>query len=372
MVLGIDASRYGHPESTGVEWYSYHLLNELIPLLGREHNTKIRLYSPTDFKVHAELPFNVKKRIIPLPRFWTIIRLTLEMIFHPVNKLFVLSHTMPLVYPKKTVITIHDVAFKKFRHLYSLKHYLLLEHSTKQAVKKGWRIIVPSEATKKDLIEFFNCREDKIYVIPHGAPDIPKLREWSNDEKTRILSKFGLRESDLIVLFVGRLEAKKNLARLIEGFERFSKEFPDWKLVLAGKPGIGYEEIREAVQKNGVADSVKMTGYISEREKMFLMDRCRIFAFPSLYEGFGLPVLEAFAHRRPVLTSNTSSMPEVAGNAAFLVNPEKVEEIGVGLKRLASDGFLVTSLIQKGEQRLSKYSWEKAAKETFEVLFGEA
>lgn len=370
MVLGIDASRYGHEESTGVEWYCYHLFNELIPLLGREHNTKIKLYSPTDFKSAAELPLNVKKRIIPLPRFWTILRLTLEMILHPVDELFVPSHTIPLIYPKKSVITIHDVAFKKFRNLYSLKHYLILEHSTRQAVKKGWRIIVPSEATKKDLIEYFNCREDKIFVIPHGAPDIPRLREWSGTTRKEILGKFGLKESDLMILFVGRLEAKKNLCRLIEGFERFLREFPDWKLVLAGKPGLGYEQIVETIKSHGLEKNIVQTGYISEREKMFLMDRCRLFAFPSLYEGFGLPVLEAFAHRKPILTSNSSSLPEVAGNAAYLINPEKVEEIGVGLKRLASDGMLVNMLVQRGEQRLANYSWEKTAKATFEVLFG--
>ena len=371
MVLGIDASRYGHNESTGVEWYSYYLFNELIPLLGREHNTSVRLYSPVDFTPATDLPLNVKKRIIPLPRFWTMARLTLEMILHPVDILFVPSHTIPLVYPKKSVITIHDVAFKKFRELYSLKHYLVLEHSTRQAVKKGWRIIVPSEATKKDLIDYFNCREDKIFVIPHGAPEIPRIREWSVATSREILKKLGLKESDLMILFVGRLEAKKNLCRLIEGFERFLREFPDWKLVLSGKPGIGHEDIVRKIQEMGLGDNVVQTGYISEREKMFLMDRCRVFAFPSLYEGFGLPVLEAFAHRKPVLTSNTSSLPEVAGNAAYLVNPEKMEEIGVGLKRLVSDGMLVNTLIQRGEQRLANYSWEKAAGATFEVLFGE-
>ena len=111
-------------------------------------------------------------------------------------------------------------------------------------------------------------------------------------------------------------------------------------------------------------------GYITEREKEFLLENCRVFAFPSLYEGFGLPVLEAFARRKPVMTSKTSSLPEVAGNAAFLVNPEKVEELSVGLKRLASDGVLVTQLIGKEEAQLKKFSWEKAAKQTYEALFG--
>jgi glycosyltransferase involved in cell wall biosynthesis len=369
MVIGIDASRYGHAEATGVEWYSYHLLNELIPMLGRDHNSEVRLYSPQDFKPAVELPFNVKKRIIPAKRLWTVLRLSLELLLHPVDRLFVPSHTLPIVLPKKSIITIHDVAFAKMKESYDEFQYRLLMHSTKRAVKKAWRIIVPSEATKKDLIDLFKCREKKIVVIPHGAPTPPKLRHWSTAEKSHLLNRFGLKDNDLFVFYVGRLETKKNLSRLVEGFARLLKEFPDWKLVMAGKRGVGFEKIWKTVEAMGLEKSVIMPGYVTEREKMFLMDKCRVFAFPSLYEGFGLPVLEGFAHRRPVLTSKVSSMPEVAGNAAFLVNPEKVEEIGVGLKRLASDGMLVSQLILKGEARLAQYSWEKAAKETFEVLF---
>jgi len=369
MVIGIDASRYSHATATGVEWYSHHLLNELIPMLGRDHNSKIRLYSPFDFKPAADLPFNVKKRIIPMKRFWTVIRLSLELLLHPVDRLFIPSHTLPLILPKKSVITIHDVAFAFMKNAYEGWQYRILMSSTRRAVKKAWRIIVPSHATKKDLVEIFKCDEKKIVVIPHGAPTPPKLRHWTASEKEKMLQRFGLKDSDLFIFYVGRIESKKNLSRLIEGFSRMLYEFPDWKLVLAGKRGIGYENIEQTIEQKGLQDSVIMPGYVTEREKMFLMDKCRIFAFPSLYEGFGLPVLEAFAQRRPVLTSKVAALPEVAGNGAYLVNPEKVEEIGVGLKRLASDGMLVSQLITRGEARLKEFSWEKAARATFEVLF---
>jgi len=369
MILGIDASRYGHEQATGVEWYSWHLLNELIPLLGRDHNTEVRLYSPRDFKPRVELPFNVKKRIIPLRRFWTFVRLTLELALHPVNILFVPSHTLPFVFPKKSIITIHDVAFRRFKNLYSRKHYWVLNHSTKKAVKRGWKIIVPSVATKKDLVSLFGCKPGKIVVIPHGAPEVPKLLHFSGEEKKKMLGQFGLKDGDLFALFIGRLETKKNLSRLIEGFSRFLKEFPDWKLVLAGKRGMGFDEIWKTVVSLGLQDSVLMPGYVTEHEKDFLYDRCRIVAFPSMYEGFGLPILEAFAHRRPLVASNVSSLPEVAKNAAYMVDPEKPEEIGVGLKRLASDGMLVSQLITRGEQQLKRFDWEKAAKQTFDVLF---
>lgn len=369
MVLGIDASRYGHSSSTGVEWYSYYLLNELVPMLGRDHNTEVRLYSPRDFTINSDIPLNVTKRIIPAARFWTTLRLSLEMFINPIDMLFVPSHTFPLIFPKKSVITIHDVAFKYFKECYSKFEYFLLDRSTKKAVRKAWKIIVPSEATKLDLINLYDCNEKKIVVIPHGAPDFPKLINWGTEEKERFLKQFHLKDNDLFVFYIGRLETKKNLSRLVEGFGRFLKEFPDWKLILAGKRGQGFESILKTVGDLGLGEQVIMPGYVTEREKLFLLSACRIIAFPSLYEGFGLPVLEGFAIRRPVLSSKRSSIPEVAGKGAFLVNPEKVEEISVGLKRLASDGYFVNQLINQGDHQLSKFNWENTAQRTFDVIF---
>ena len=368
MILGIDASRYSHKESTGVEWYSYHLLNYLIPLLGREHNTEVRLYSPKDFKIEADVPFNVKKRIIPFKKLWTLVRLSMEMLLKPCDTLFVPSHTLPLICPKKTIITIHDVAFKVLKESYTFKQRFILNWSTKRAVRKASKIIVPSNATKEDLIKYFRCKPEKITVIYHGAPEIPTFFGFKEKEQKEIQENLHLTGKELYVLYIGRLETKKNLSRLIEAFNRLLKEFPGWKLVLAGKRGTGFEEIWKTVEKYDLKDSVIMPGYITEREKLYLLEHCRIFAFPSLYEGFGLPILEAFAMRRPVMTSKVSSMPEVAGDAAFLVNPEKVEELSVGLKRLAADGLLVTKLIKKGEERYPLFNWEKAAKETYNVL----
>ena len=373
--LGIDASRYNVNEPTGVEWYSYHLLNDLIPVLGRDHNMEVTLYTQKPNPYVVELPFNVKEKVIATPRLWTMVRLSLEMLFRPIDALFIPSHILPLWLPKKTIVTIHDIAFKMpgMEKVYDWKNSVLLKWSTWRAVKKAYRIIVPSESVKEDLIKVYNCNPEKIRVVYHGGPDMtgennPLFRKWSEGQKTQILNRLGLSDKDLIILFVGRLEKKKNLANLVAGFARFLKEYPDWKLVLAGKKGLGHEEIIAKITELGLGKSVVMTGYISEDEKKFLLEKCRVFAFPSKYEGFGLPILEAFANRRPVLTSKVSSMPEIAGKAAFLVDPDKVEEIGVGLKRLVADGVYISKLISEGEKQLAKFSWEKAARETFNVL----
>ncbi len=375
LKLGIDASRYSVHEPTGVEWYSYYLLNDLIPVLGRDHNMEVTLYSQKANPYVPELPFNVKEKVIATPRLWTMVRLSLEMLFRPIDELFIPSHILPLWLPKKTVVTIHDIAFKMtgMEKVYDLKNSLLLRWSTWRAVQKAYRIIVPSESVKEDLIRIYNCNPEKIRVVYHGGPDMtgennPLFRKWPVDQKTQMLNRLGLSDKDLIVLFVGRLEKKKNLANLVAGFARFLKEYPDWKLVLAGKNGLGYEEILAKITELGLEKSVVMTGYISENEKKFLLEKCRVFAFPSRYEGFGLPILEAFAYRRPVLTSKISSMPEIAGKAAFLADPDKVEEIGVGLKRLVADGVYISKLISEGEKQLAKFSWEKAARETFNIL----
>lgn len=373
MKIGIDASRYKHETATGVEWYSHHIINGLLSEALKSEEAEVVLYSPNEINIPKEFehPGKVRKRIIPARRFWTLWKLSTEMRKNPPDVLFVPSHTLPLIRPKFSVTTIHDTAFRYLKKSYSRFQYLHLNWSTKYAVKHASKIIVPSEATKQDLVQMFSCPVHKIVVVPHGFKPPKKV---SAEEVSENLKHFGFgkfsedQKHSPYVFFVGRLESKKNLVRLVEAFDVFSKDRPEWRLVLAGKRGVGFEEILSKVRGLNIESKIVMPGYVDENEKAFLYQNCRIFAFPSLYEGFGFPILEAFTYEKPVLTSHVSCMPEVAGDAALYCDPFDPAEISRCIEKLTNDVEFTRSLVEKGTKRLKLFSWQNSIKKTFDVL----
>lgn len=375
MKIGIDASRYKHETATGVEWYSYHIINGLLEEALKKEDVEVVLYSREELDIPKEFehPRKIRKKVLKAKRFWTLWKLSMEMRKNKPDVLFVPSHTLPLIRPKFSVITIHDTAFKYLKKSYSKMQYWYLNWSTKYAVKYAGRIIVPSEATKQDLIHFFGCPAYKIVVIPHGFKKPHKQQnERGEAEVSENLKIFGFedpsRERNPYIFFVGRLESKKNLVRLVEAFAVFSENHPRWRLVLAGKPGVGFEEIFDKVRSLRLESRVVMPGYVDENEKEYLYRNCDIFAFPSLYEGFGLPILEAFYYGKPIVTSHVSCMPEVAGDAAVYCDPFDPLGIARCLEKLANDGDFAGKLAENGRERLKLFTWESSVKKTFDVL----
>jgi glycosyltransferase involved in cell wall biosynthesis len=367
MKIGIDASRYTHETATGVEWYSYYIINGLLSEALKHEGIEIVLYSPHELSIPKEFehPKRVRKIILPMRRFWTLWKLSMEMRKNPPDVLFVPSHTLPFIHPKFSVITIHDTAFRYLKKSYSKLQYLYLNWSTKFAVKHASKIIVPSEATKRDLVQIFKCPVYKIDVVPHGFKKPKKIDEEQVSEN---LKSFGFGEAQSYIFFVGRLESKKNLEMLVSAFKIFSENHPEYSLVMAGKRGVGFDEIFNKVRKLQIEDKVIMPGYVDENEKAYLYKNCKIFAFPSLYEGFGLPILEAFSYGKPVLTSHVSCMPEVAGDAAIYCDPFDPSSIAECLEKLADDKIFADDLVKKGFERLKIFSWENSVKKTFDVL----
>ncbi|MFH1284005.1 MAG: glycosyltransferase family 1 protein [Candidatus Peregrinibacteria bacterium] len=364
MIIGIDASRYAHKEATGVEWYSFNIINHLLELVSKNKEDSVVLYSREHLKIKHKDGIEVK--FLPARRLWTIWKLSREMKKNPPDVLFVPSHVLPLRLPKKSVITIHDVAFRHLKKSYSYFQYKYLDWSTKFAVKHAGKIVVPSKATKRDLKKFYDCPEEKIVVIPHGfsPPEITDAEIERAFENSHIFKYFEIIKSSKYFFFIGRLENKKNLVRLVEAFKDFSKKYPEYRLILAGKRGVGFEQLLKVVKHLDLMDKVIMPGYVTEAEKAALYAHCKGFLFPSLYEGFGLPIFEAFYYKKPVLTSHVSCLPEVAGDAAYYVDPYDVEAISLGIERIVADDEYVENLVKLGQERLKLFSWKDAAKKT--------
>lgn len=364
MKIGIDASRFNLSGGTGVEHYSVKIIQGIIDHFKHQDKHKVILYSPKKLSLYKTK--TIQHRVIPFPRLWTKIRLSWEMLFHKPDVLFVPSHVFPHFSPKKSVITIHDVAFMHLKKEYSSFQYWYLKKTTKYAVKKASTIIVPSFATQQDLVKFFKCPSDKIVVIPHGCDF--EIKKLSTEKDSEILNKMGISKKDNFFLFIGRLEDKKNISRLIRAFLSFHETFPNWKLILAGKRGQGFNAILKKAMKSDAFKHVLMPGYITENEKHVLLKYCDAFVFPSLYEGFGFPILEAYTYHKPVITSEEASIPEVAGNGAIYVNAHNTQSIKEGMQQLIKNPGLKETTVAMQNTVLSKFTWDKAIKKTIEVL----
>jgi len=250
---------------------------------------------------------------------------------------------------RRTVTTFHDLFV--FSGEYSTSEFRArFAEQARQAAGCSDLIIAISRFTATQVQEFLGVETSRIRIIPHGVhvPSEPPAAARQN-----------------VVLFVGAIQRRKNVQRLVRAFEQMP---PSWRLVLAGAvDGFGAAEELQAVEASPRRANIDVLGYVTRAELDALYARARIFAFPSLDEGFGIPVLDAMAHSVPVITSSRSALPEVAGDAALLVNPEETKELADALVRLASDEALWADLARRGRERASQFSWEAALAKTWEV-----
>jgi glycosyltransferase involved in cell wall biosynthesis len=255
---------------------------------------------------------------------------------------------------RRTVTTFHDLFV--ITGEYSTAEFR--ERFTEQARQAGRRsdlIIAVSRFTADQVEEFLGVEPSRIRVIPHGV-HVPSESQGAPRQNT---------SRQNLVLCVGAIQRRKNVARLVRAFERMPAS---WRLALAGAAdGFGAAEELRAVENSPRKGDIDVLGYVTQAELEALYRRARVFAFPSLDEGFGMPVLDAMAHSVPVITSRRSALPEVAGDAALLVNPEDPEEIAAALVRLASDQALCEDLARRGRERAVQYSWDSALARTWDV-----
>ena len=359
MIIGIEAERANLEHKTGVEHYAKQLIQHLAEI---DHENQYILYlrsQPQDW--FLKLPANFRLKVMPFPIFWTQLRLSWEMLVHPPDVLFIPASAMPIVHPKKSLTTVHDLAWKYYPETFDASARWFLDWSTGFAAKRAETVIAVSEATKKDLVKFYGIQANKVKVIHHGfdssvlADTNAKLPEGLPDD---------------YVLYLSTLQPRKNPQGLIDAFAQMKKENPELttKLVIVGKLGWKYGEILEKIKDNG--DFVVYLSHIPDEQKNAVLKKARLMVLPSFYEGFGMTILEAFAAGIPVATGNLSSMPEVAGEAAEYFEPHNTASIKNAMLKVLKNPERASELVLAGQARLGQFSWEKCARQTFSLIIG--
>jgi glycosyltransferase involved in cell wall biosynthesis len=304
----------------------------------------------------------------PFPRLWTHLRLSWEVLRRPPGVLFVPSHVVPLWHPRRTVVTVHDLGYLEYPQAHTRGSRLYLHLSTLFSARSARRVIAISEATKRDLIRHYRVPPGKIRVVHHGRdPIFAPVDDAAH--KAEVASKYGIRAP--YCLHVGTLQPRKNLGLLVEAWDmlRGSMQQPP-QLLLAGKRGWLYDSLFEMVRARGLGDLVRFADYVERDDLPALYSGALALTFPSLYEGFGLPPLEAMSCGTPIIASTATSLPEVVGDGGLLLDPHDPRPWAEAVQRLSHDPGLQAELRRKGLERASHFTWERCARETLQVLTG--
>lgn len=362
MVIGIDASRTTVDQLTGTEAYAYYLTLALVAQTAGRHQLRLYFNQPPRASLFPDRD-HVKHVVIPFPRLWTHFRLATELALHPPDVFFTPAHVIPITYWRPSVATIHDLGYHYFPGAHTARQVAQLRWSTRHNARRATRVVADSRATKEDLIKFYRIPGEKIRVIyPALDPNFEKNVRASKAVVTKTKHPY--------FLFLSTIQPRKNVARLIKAFAMVADQCPH-NLILAGKIGWQAEQIEEAVRSVApeIQNRIFQTGYVAEEGKAPLIAGADLLLYPSLYEGFGFPVLEANASGTPVIASNTSSIPEVAGErGAFLVDPLDTEALAEAILTLLQDPAKRQDLIEGGYDNIRRFTWEKAASQTLAVL----
>ena len=366
--LAIDASRANALNKTGVGWYSYHLIEALKQVIPSD--IEVVLYTRESLgQPLAQMPSHWCERVVPAigGRLWTHVGVGHELYLRPPRAFFVPGHVLPFFMPRsvKTAITIHDVGALRFSEAYPLRERLYLKLTTAHAVKHAHCLITPSHFTRQELMVFFgDAVAQKIVVVPSGFDTSFQI---SGAPAVDALKKYDIQKP--YFLYVGRLEHKKNTLFLVRAFHGYLQQFGgDDLLVLAGISGFGYDDVRTFIVDNHLESHVRILGYVPRVDVPALYRGAQAFLFPSLYEGFGLPVLEAMSAGCPVICGFGSAMPEVTQGAALLVDPNNVKEIAVAMEKIVTDQLLRRNLIVQGQNLVKAYTWRHTAEETLKII----
>lgn len=364
MLIGIDASRAVRSRRTGTENYSYFMIRAL---LEADAGHRYRLYFNEPPPPDLFPPGSWEARVIRFPRLWSHLRLALEVRRHTPDLLFIPAHVLPLLHPTKSVVTVHDLGFRHFPQAHRRLDRWYLEWSTAYHARAAAHLIADSEATKGDLLAAYGIPAKRISTVYPGRDE--SLRRVEDPAAIAdVKDRYGIGGD--YFLHVGTLHPRKNLVRLVEAFALLQRDsaHSGCRLVLAGRKGWLYEPLFRCVTALGLERKVVFTGYLPHSDLAPLLSGARCLAYPSLYEGFGFPVLEAMACGTPVACSKASSLPEIAGGAALLIDAEDTEAWAKALRQMLTNAELREDLVQRGYRRVREFSWGRAAQQVLGVF----
>ena len=392
MRIGIDCRTILHPEKgegAGIGHYTYQLVRHLLKI--DKKNTYFLFFDRSVQKRRIDkfkqknvfirfFPFSQYKQLMPAGLTHLLVDATLDGekldVFHSPTL------SLPRSYQGLSVVTVHDLAFYKFPELTPPQKSHALKTIIPNVLKEAKKVIAVSKSTAKDLQEIFNLDTKKIEVIYHGV-DQRFFKKRTLSEIKKIRQKYKVNKKYLF--FLGTLEAKKNVIRIIEAYERFrdglaralpglekkikidQNVFSKYQLVLAGARGFDFKKIKKKISNSEHKKDIILPGYVEADDLGLLFSGASLFLFPSLYEGFGLPILEAMAKGIPIISSNISSISETTQGTAILVDPYNVAQIAQAIYTLLGDKTLQKRLTTKGQRRVKSFTWEKCAGKTLGV-----
>lgn len=358
MTIAVDGNEANIANRVGIGRYASNVLDGLHKINESKKNpVKFRIYLKN--KPLSHLPpesSNWRYHVLYPPILWSQLALPMRLL-HERNKtdlLYSTSHYSPKFSVIPSIISIMDLSYIHYPHMFKVSDYYKLKYWTALSAKKASKIITISRFTRSEIIKYYSVNPDKIIVVYPGV----------NHDKYKPNNKSNKKG---FFLYVGTLQPRKNITGLIEAFSRL-KNRDNLSLMIVGQKGWLYQGIFDEVKKKGLESKIKFCDYVTENELISYYQDAACLVLPSFYEGFGIPVIEAMACGCPVIASNISSLPEISGDAAQLVDPYSIDSIKGGIEKVLTDNNYRNMMIERGLERAKYFNWLKCARQTYDVL----